>query len=212
MKPTQRTAAVAVGAAVAFALCGAVSESHADPADPPAPGLVNAGAIDTLLVSLEDIKAIPGGGGFSDSVVSQQPTASPAADPGGPCELALSGTADPAGFGTNWTAFRYADITGSNIYLRQSVGVYPDPGAAEDAFAGLVAGLKSCALSRTGSVAIASLTGSATTWLEPGDRPCAEVARVVKNVFFRVGSCRLEPAAAAVSVANQISGRITNAL
>lgn len=201
MRLTRRLAA-AVGIVL---LCGAggvstAGESRADPAITPAD-------IDPLAVSLDDIKAISGGG-YLNSAVSDQPVSGPAADPGGACQLALSSEADPAVFGTGWTAFRYVDTTGSNIYLRQAIGVYPDPAKAQDLYDELDSGLRACALTGTGKIAIASLKPNGATWLEPGDRPCAEAARVVKNVLFRVGSCRQEPAAAVMAVAEQISARI----
>lgn len=202
MRPTTRSAVAAVG--IAASLCvaglGTAAESQADPSITPAD-------LDGLVVSFDDIKAISGGG-YLNSAVSQQPIAAPSADPGGPCELALRTEGDPSVFGTGFTAFRYVDTTGSNIYLRQAIGVYPDPDKARDAYDQFDDGLKACAMTRTGTVAIASLKPSSVTWLEPGDRPCAEAARVVKNVFFRVGSCRQEPAAAVMAVADQISARI----
>lgn len=202
MRHTTRIAAAAVGVAISFGTCivGMAGPANADPMITPAD-------IDPLAVSFDDIKALSGGA-YLNYAVSQQPVAAPSPDAGGPCELALRTEADPAVFGANSTAFRYVDTTGSNIYLRQAIAVYPDPAKAQDAFDQLDAGLKACALSRTGKVAIASLKPSSATWLEPGDRPCAEVARVVKNVFFRVGSCRQEPAGPVMAVADQISARI----
>ena len=194
----------ATGVVAAFGMTAA-GMSAADPGNAVSPG-----AIDTLIVPIDQITPR-----MDHTTVNSSPTASPPVASGGPnptdpCYFdALQPDAAEL-FGTDLQAFRDVNYSGvGNILVNQAVAVYPDAATAATVIARLTGGLSSCKASSPAGLSVSNLSLAGAAW---SGSICADEARAVRNVAIRVQVCHMGgPAAVAASVADAITAKVNSA-